>query len=247
MPGVEHPELPVVPARRVRHRQARGHDLAARHVEHRAGRRPCCSRQPPAVSVWAMHGDERGRPVAHRQPVEVAAVLAGELRDERRPPPRHEAVRRVEADQAGEQRVDDPQVGLAGGIGAPRHLVALDAAGDGRAAGQEAPVVPTGRLELRGELGVVVAGTRPGPWPRPRSGPRRPRCPWPGRSGGSRSRAALVARRPRPAARPGRSRPAASTARPRISGNEALCVKPASRTDRAGVSGSAVSCGVVTS
>ena len=49
-------------------------------------------RQPCGVSVSARAVTYCGRPVGHRQAVEVAAVLGRQGRDERRPPARHEAV-----------------------------------------------------------------------------------------------------------------------------------------------------------
>ena len=112
---------------------------------------------PPARLVGGCHhGDEGRGSVAHRQTVEVAAVLRGQLGDERRPPARHEAVAGVEAGQAGEQGVDDPQVRLAAVRGPPGDLVALDRAGDGRGARQPAPVVAAGGRDRGGELGVVM-------------------------------------------------------------------------------------------
>ena len=125
------------------------------HVEH--GAAVVARLAPPARFVGrGHHGDEGRGSVSHRQAVEVAAVLRGQLGDERRPPARHEAVAGVEAGQAGEQGVDDPQVRLAAVGGPPRDLVALDRAGDGRGARQPAPVVAAGGRDRGGELGVVA-------------------------------------------------------------------------------------------
>ena len=70
--------------------------------------------------------------------------MGSSARDERRPPPRREAGRAVERAEAGEPGVDDPQLSA----GAPGHLVDLDVARDVAGAGQEAGVVPAGRVEL---------------------------------------------------------------------------------------------------
>ena len=113
---VEHPEAAVVPARRVRHGQTRASPPRREATSSRRRCRCAACRQPPGVSVCAIAVTKRGRSVPHRQAVEVAAVLRRPARDERRPPARHEAVARVEAGQAGEQRVDEPQVRLAVGV-----------------------------------------------------------------------------------------------------------------------------------
>ena len=76
----------------------------------------------------------------------MAAVGGLQRRDKRRPPPRREAGRAVERAEAGEPGVDDPELVA----GAPGHLVDLDVARDVAGAGQEAGVVPAGRVELGG-------------------------------------------------------------------------------------------------
>ena len=152
--GVEDEQVPVVPARRVRHGQSRGHRLTGGHVEH--GAAVVAHLAPPTRFIGGCHhGDEGRGSVSHRQAVEVTAVLRGQLGDERRPPARHEAVAGVEAGQAGEESVDDPQVRLAAVSGSPGDLVALDLAGDGRGAWQPAPVVAASGRNRGGELGVV--------------------------------------------------------------------------------------------
>ena len=72
--------------------------------------------------------------------------MGSSARDKRRPPPRREAGRAVERAEAGEPGVDDPELVA----GAPGHLVDLDVARDVAGAGQEAGVVPAGRVELGG-------------------------------------------------------------------------------------------------
>ena len=88
-------------------------------------RRPC-SRASRRRVGRAQHGHVlAASSVDHRQAVQVAAVLGRERADERRPPARHEAVRVVERGQAGEARVDDPQ--LAARV---RQFVHADVAGE---------------------------------------------------------------------------------------------------------------------
>ena len=98
------------------------------------------------------------RAVGHGQAVEVAAVLGGQGREERRPPARHEAVPAVERAQAAEGRVDQPQL-----VARPGQLVGLDLAGEVGGARQEAGVVAAGRLDAGGEVG---GGLRNQTWAR---------------------------------------------------------------------------------
>ena len=108
---VEDQQLVAVPTRRVRHRQSLAQDLSVCDVQNGPGavfvRAPACG-----LVAAAEHRHGRRATVAHREPVEVAAVLCGETGDERRTPAGHEAVIGMQVRQAGEQRVDDPQVGL---------------------------------------------------------------------------------------------------------------------------------------
>ena len=106
-PRLQQPEPAVVPARRVRHRQAAGHDLAAGHVDQAAA--AGLVRPPAAGGVGLAQGGDVPGPAVHQgQAVEVAAVLGGQGGDERRPPPGHEAVVGVQRTQAGEPGVDRP-------------------------------------------------------------------------------------------------------------------------------------------
>src|SRR6185312_6248427 len=75
--GIEQPQLAVVPARRMRHRETGQDRLAARNVEHHAAGAAMLA---PAVGdiAPADEGDEGRLAVAHREAVEVAAVLGGE-------------------------------------------------------------------------------------------------------------------------------------------------------------------------
>ena len=75
----------------------------------------------------------------------MAAVLGGQGGDERRPPARHEVMDCAAGTQAGEARVDEPEL-----VTDPGHLVDLDVAGDMARARQIAGVVPAGRLQLGG-------------------------------------------------------------------------------------------------
>ena len=105
------------------------------------------ARQPAGSSVSPSAVTYRGRPSTIAQAVEVAAVGRLQRRDERRPPARREAGRAVERAEAGEAGVDDPELAA----GAPGHLVDLDVARDVAGAGQEAGVVPAGRVEPGGD------------------------------------------------------------------------------------------------
>ena len=167
-------------------------------------------RQPPGSSLAAMAVTNAGAPRSHGQAVQVAPVLRGQLRDERRPPARHEAVARIEAGQAGEQRVDDPQVRLVTRVVAPGDLVALDRAGHDRGARQPAPVVPACRRISPRPPRCGRAASRSVPCLRPRSGRHPLRHPWRGRTRGRRGPADRPPRRRTTADRPGRSRPATS-------------------------------------
>ncbi len=145
----------VGPARRVRHGQAGGDRFGGGHVEHRSPRGG--SRAPPGRGVGGRHhGDECRGSVAQRQPVQVTAVLRGQVRDEPRPPARNEAVPPIDAGQAGEQRVHHPQVGLAVVGVAPGNLVAADVAAGDRSARQPTAVVAASRLDRRRQLRVVA-------------------------------------------------------------------------------------------
>ena len=122
--GLQQPQASVVPARGVRHGESLPHDLAAGDVD-----------QHTAVlfvfspAVWRirnrMAGHEGGESVAHRQAIQVAAVLRAETRDELRPPARHEAMVRVQSTQAREQRVDEPEFCVP-----PGQFVDVDVSGD---------------------------------------------------------------------------------------------------------------------
>ena len=87
----------------------------------------------------------------HAEAVEVAAVLRRQGGDERRPPARHETVDIAPSAQAGKARVDDPQL-----VAGPRNLMNPDVPGHVTGAGEEAGVVPPGRLDTRGDVGSVA-------------------------------------------------------------------------------------------
>ena len=97
-----------MPPRRVRHRQAAEQHLAGLDLDQDAA--VLLVLPPAARRVGLAQGGDEGRPALDQaQPVQVAAVLRGQLGDERRPPARHEAVDPVERAQAGEARVDEPE------------------------------------------------------------------------------------------------------------------------------------------
>ena len=89
--------------------------------------------------------------VAHRQAVEVAAVLGGVAGHEARPPARHEAVLGVERAKAREQRVHVPAI-----VARERHLVDVDVAGHVHVAQQVDRVVRVRRIDARGDRGNVA-------------------------------------------------------------------------------------------
>ena len=153
--GVEDEQAALVPARRVRHRQSRGHRLTGGHVEH--GAAVVAGLAPPTGFVRVSHhGDEGRGPVSHRQAIEVAAVLRRQLGDERRPPARHEAVAGSRPARQEKSVLTIQRSGSPLSRGPPGDLVALDLADDDRGAWQPAPVVAARGLDHRRELGVVV-------------------------------------------------------------------------------------------
>ena len=129
------------------HREPSGGDLAAVRVDDAPARR--LVGPPAAGGVRGPVGGQIASPaVLHRQPVEVATVLARQCGDELRLPARDETELVAEGTEAGEQRVDEPEL-----VADPGHLVGVDLAGDVRGAGQVAGVVLPGRLDPRGQLG----------------------------------------------------------------------------------------------
>ena len=147
---LEHPQTPAMQPRRVRHRQPARDDLARLDVDHHAAGAlvgaPALARVPRA-----QRGDEARLAVAHREAVQVAAVLGRVAGHEARPPARHEAVLVVERAQAGEQRVHVPALGRR-----ERHLVDVDVAGDVDVAQQVDRVVDVRRREARRDRGHVA-------------------------------------------------------------------------------------------
>src|SRR4051812_35551343 len=106
----------------MRHREATRYATAGGYIEHAAG----CAfvRAPAGRFIRLGHDRDESRPtVIHCKSVEMAAVFAGEVRDERRPPARHEAVAFVKRSETGKERVDDPQIA----VGTPSHFVAVNA------------------------------------------------------------------------------------------------------------------------
>ncbi len=143
--GFEHPQAIVVPARRVRHRQAARDHLVGGHVDEDAAVALVLA---PALRLvgLAQRGQVARLAALHRQAVEVAAVLRRVVRDEARPPARHEAGFRIQRAQAGEQRVHEPQVAVL----VPGHLVDVDRAGDVAAPRQVHRVVARRVLQALG-------------------------------------------------------------------------------------------------
>src|SRR5688572_22989221 len=79
----------------------------------------------------------------------MAAILGGQLADERRMPARHEAAVAVERAERGEARVYHPQLAMR-----VADLVDADVARDVGVARNEARIRP--RLQLRRRLGVIA-------------------------------------------------------------------------------------------
>jgi hypothetical protein len=117
----------------MRHGEAGADCLAARNVDDHAAAGPVV---PPAVGdVGGRHRGDVGRgAVAHREAVEVAAVLGRKARHKGRPPEGTEAVGLAHRREAGEQRVgeDDSARAVEGDVvdfevaGEVRHLRHVD-------------------------------------------------------------------------------------------------------------------------
>ena len=89
------------------HRIIAADDFVAGDIDHQTA--GGFGRSPTGWRIAFRHaGDKTWLTVLHRQPVEVAAVLIDELRDETRPPAGDETILVVEGGQAREQSVDDP-------------------------------------------------------------------------------------------------------------------------------------------
>ena len=155
----QHPESAIVPAGRVGHGEPAGHHGIGGDIEQASAARLGLT---PAILLvgLAERGGESRLAVHHHEPVEVAAILGGERRDEGRPPARHEAVIGVERAQAGKTGTDDPQL-----VTGPGDLVDSDITRDVARARKEARIVLAGWLDARGDVGSVaqkpdaVAGT----------------------------------------------------------------------------------------
>src|SRR5262249_41696932 len=97
------------------------------------------SRPPPGTPVPPPPPPQRGHVaglvIDHAEPVEMAAILRRQGRDEGRLPARDEAVLGVESGEAGEVRRDHPELSLREG-----HLVDADVAGEVLVAREEAGV-----------------------------------------------------------------------------------------------------------
>ena len=105
------------------------------------------ARQPPASSVAPSAVSQRGCAVHHRQAIQVAPVVGRERRNEARTPARPKAALDVERAKAGKAGVDEP----AFVVGAERHLVNVDVAGDVVLAIDIDRVMSPGRLEALGD------------------------------------------------------------------------------------------------
>src|SRR5206468_3095414 len=96
----EDPQLPVMPTRRMRHRQPARDGLVAGDVNHTTAGALVVA--PPAGRVgFTERGDVSWSAVAQAQAVEMTAVLRSKSRDERRHPTRDEAVNIAARRQAG--------------------------------------------------------------------------------------------------------------------------------------------------
>src|SRR5262245_24695286 len=95
----ENPQMTVVPAWGVGHRKTVSYEFAAGNVKDNAAVR---LRGAPATRrVGLAKGSGECRPpVTNRQTVQVTAIFRRQRRDERRPPPRHEAIVFVESCKA---------------------------------------------------------------------------------------------------------------------------------------------------
>ncbi|GIW41394.1 MAG: hypothetical protein KatS3mg076_1971 [Candidatus Binatia bacterium] len=129
---VQDPEPIAVDAGGMRHREALENDLVVFHVDDTAPR--VSPLAPAGHDVGAAHGRHVGGPaLGHRKPVQVAAVLGREARDERRLPDGAKAVAGTRRGQATVERVDEHgatfavdgqvvNVEVPGGVGDSRHV-----------------------------------------------------------------------------------------------------------------------------
>ena len=109
---IEQPQLAIMEPRRMRHRQARGHDLVRGHIDDDAAIGALFA---PAVGhIGARDGRDEGGPASvHGEAVEMAAVLRQELGNKTRLPKRLEACRLADRGEAGKGGVDEdrPSIG----------------------------------------------------------------------------------------------------------------------------------------
>ena len=129
---------------RVRHGQARRHDLAAGDVQHHAAIDAAFA--PAIGDIAAADRGDVGRPGAiHGQAVQVAAILGGQGADEGRAPERTETRRVAEGGEAAEGGVDEDRPGRGHALHLPdADVVDVEAAGDAGLARDEAAVGAVG-------------------------------------------------------------------------------------------------------
>src|SRR4051794_39646356 len=104
--GIQQPKFSIIESRRMRHRKAAGHDLAACYVDDDATIVP-----PLAPAVGDIRAadcaDECGAAALHRQSIQVAAVFRHQRAEEFWPPQRPKTCRLADRRQATVQRIDE--------------------------------------------------------------------------------------------------------------------------------------------
>jgi hypothetical protein len=159
--GVQQPEPLAGEARRVRHREVAEDDLARGDVDQAAAF--VAPLAPAGRDVGAAdRGHVRRTALRHGEPVQVAAVLGREARDERRLPERREAVALGQRGEAGVGGVHEHDAA----VRSHGDVVHVEGAGRVRAAGHveavEAVVERAGRQRVR-ELPELPARAHPEP------------------------------------------------------------------------------------
>ena len=123
--GIEQPQAPVVPSGRMGHRQPRGRQLTGGDVNQHTA---VCAVMPPAggAIATAAGAGPGGFTIEKGHPVEMAAIVAGQLRDEGWLPGRGEAAAGLDGSQAAEGRVHEQQLPAGG----DHQLVGIHITGD---------------------------------------------------------------------------------------------------------------------
>src|SRR6266545_7476652 len=109
LPGFKHPELPLMPARRVRHGKSTEQDFVALYVHQDAALGLVGS--PAARRVgFSQCGDVLGAAIDHGNAIQVTTIFRGQTTDKRRAPARRKTMICVERTETTEAGVDRPEL-----------------------------------------------------------------------------------------------------------------------------------------